>query len=593
MADEEQPKTLEVVPANKAAELTEMDLHRHELSYFRGVPASDPVNKMYAIATAIREAAYIPPVARGNTGSIFFMIMRGHELGIPWTVSVGGGLYPIARKGRDGEEDTIRLGIEGHVALSLLLNKGFKCKVLQSDEKIAEWWLQRPDASFEFQDSFTIEEARTLDLLKKPNWKYPKDMLRWRALMRVARIVSADLLGGMHLPDEIELEADLNGNYSLPAPSEPENRFTVGRKPAPGSDAEFSQAARSAASADEHNAMLAMQKGETKPAPVETPQPKEETPEVKPTPKASSPETAKPASPNAGPKACGCVAPACMMLEDGKITAGRFCREGRTLGASTEPIAEPVAQSPSQQVVPDDPATTLRKQVIGMLTAMTDNYSEHPPKTVMSKFNNFFRGALGVKDLPKDPQTFQGLIPALKAAITSDKDAFWKDPTGAGRIEAEDRKFIAEKLTAWKWNVALMPLILKVKYFFLVTGVDVCDYIEKSHELTKVAPAAAEAFLKMAAISREAYRVKPIAKWSKLGYDELLQHMQEKMEKPIEQFTEKELVGLIKIGESTMAEETNKDKAPAPPVTKPEVGPVSGQTTAEPEQGGLPWDTEA
>lgn len=213
------------------------DLHRHEMSYFRGVMPSDPMNKMWAFAQAIKDSSFVPTAAKGDAGSVFLMINRAAEMGLNWTVAVNGGLYPIPKYNDDGTV-SIRLGIEGHAALSLLLGRKFKCEILQSDEKVAEWRITRPDDSFSFSDSFTITEANNLGLLKKKNWAYPKDMLRWRAFMRVARIVAADVLGGVYLPEELEavdMESTPSGwkaaNADKSQEQHLEEMYTVGRKP--------------------------------------------------------------------------------------------------------------------------------------------------------------------------------------------------------------------------------------------------------------------------------------------------------------------------------------------------------------------------
>lgn len=212
--EEEESKTEQQL-VKVPGQLTEMDLHKHELSYFRGVAPNDPMNKMYGFAVGVCNCSFIPPAARGDAGAVFFMVSRSQELGLPWTQGITQ-LYPLKKKGEDGT-DTIRLGMEGSAALALLFSKKFKCKVIHSDNQKAEWWIERPDGSMEFQDSFTIEEAEALGLTRKPNWKYPKDMLRWRALMRTGRIVGADVLGGLYLPEELEsidMEQNGQGTYT-------------------------------------------------------------------------------------------------------------------------------------------------------------------------------------------------------------------------------------------------------------------------------------------------------------------------------------------------------------------------------------------
>ena len=191
-------------------------------TYFRGVPPEDKLNRMYGFSKAIANATFISPVIRGDVASTFFLVNMGEDMGLQWTHALRS-LYPLKKAGRDGGPDQITVGIQGDVALALLLSKKFKVKITESTEEKATVWMARPDGSMEFEDSMTIQEARALGLTTKNNWKYPKDMLRWRALMRVARLVAADVLGGLYLPDEIESIEDAP---SSPRP-EPPNPYYV------------------------------------------------------------------------------------------------------------------------------------------------------------------------------------------------------------------------------------------------------------------------------------------------------------------------------------------------------------------------------
>lgn len=190
---EQQTHGAELVPAPPK----EMDYsQREQQSYFRGVAPSDPINKMMGVAVALKDAVFITDAARGNASSVFFLLSMAQEMGLAWTHGLRS-IY-LTKGGKPG--------LQGDVVLALLLSKGFKVKFTKSTKDEASCWIKRPgEDGMEFEDSFTIDDAKTAKLAGKDNWQmYPKDLLRWRALMRTARIVAADVIGGIYLPEELE-----------------------------------------------------------------------------------------------------------------------------------------------------------------------------------------------------------------------------------------------------------------------------------------------------------------------------------------------------------------------------------------------------
>ena len=66
--------------------------------------------------------------------------------------------------------------------------------------------------SYSITQSFTVEDAKRADLLKKSNWKsYPDDMLQWRAMAKALRLGFADVVGGLYTPDELGLTTNQFG----------------------------------------------------------------------------------------------------------------------------------------------------------------------------------------------------------------------------------------------------------------------------------------------------------------------------------------------------------------------------------------------
>lgn len=229
--------TKEVVRAATTEVATQQDVSNK--TWFRGVPPDHVLNRMYGFSKAICHAAFISPVVRGDEASVFYMVSMAEDLGIQWTHGLRS-IYPLVKRGKDGDGDQIRAGIQGDIVLALLLKNKFKVTIRESTDEIATVWMERPDKTMEFQDSFTFIEAQKLGLTGKPNWGYKKDMLRWRAIMRVGRLVAADLIGGLHLADELEdLPAERgdnsNGAFREQAEKnqENENPFVVNQRQAP------------------------------------------------------------------------------------------------------------------------------------------------------------------------------------------------------------------------------------------------------------------------------------------------------------------------------------------------------------------------
>lgn len=548
-----------------------------------GLPTPGALNMLAVFCKSMIGTPFLPRsfADKGNpAGTLLAVVLTGHEMGFSPMQAIRS--YWLSPDGR--------LGMYADAMMAAMLAKGFQANWERLDNEGAVLLMKRPHAP-DYRSEFTIEDAKRAGIFQKDKsvWpKYPKAMCKARVIGDTFRTLAPDLGGGqMYTKEEIiDLEPSESGEYGV-LDAEPTPTYAVGRKTAPGSDAEFTAAGKAAAGKQtDPPAADSSHVGQT-PEPDATKKPATSD-------SASSIEGEKqevaPAK-TLEPKKCACVDGNCQFLSDGAAPEGRFCREGRDkapadpapeiapVSGATEPTGSGAAHAPKPELVPDSPDQAKRKKLMEELTALTDHFPEVSPKTVNSKYNSFFRGVLDVQTLPKDPDVYFDLLPALRAAIAADKKALWSDPTGAGRIEAADRKFIAEKIAEWKWTHAMLPVVLRLKYFFGVnggTGHEVCEYIGV-HELQKVSVADAEAFLRMAAVSREVYRIKDLAKKADVGYAVILDNMQEKMDKPIDQFTEKEFIGLLEIGEKAMADK---------PAESSHVGHGAG------EQEALPWNTE-
>ena len=136
------------------------------------------------------------------------IMLKGHELGIGLTaafefIDVIDGKPSIKPKG----------------AIALIQQSGELAEMRISEGQdaaghpnVCTVWMKRKNG-FEFEASFTIEDAKRAQLIKANGaWeKYPANMLRWRAIGYVADIVFPDVIGGMYRPEELGAIVDVDG----------------------------------------------------------------------------------------------------------------------------------------------------------------------------------------------------------------------------------------------------------------------------------------------------------------------------------------------------------------------------------------------
>jgi hypothetical protein len=180
-----------------------------------GTMPSQTLAKMWAFAEKIKDAKFINATIRGDKASVFYLIAKGHEMGAKWTHAVQS-LYMTP----DG-----KAGIQGDLALAVLLSKGFRIFWPVQDEKRGVCQIGRPQCSCPYDPAakkitcicgnsqemeVTLEQmekmgfSKTKDGHVKFAWKDSKNMLRWRSFAYAYRIYAADVLGGIYLMEEIQ-----------------------------------------------------------------------------------------------------------------------------------------------------------------------------------------------------------------------------------------------------------------------------------------------------------------------------------------------------------------------------------------------------
>lgn len=139
----------------------------------------------------------------------FTVAMKGNELGFT-------PMYALEHLSVINGKPTIG----GQAMLMLILSRGGPGTVcdlvtpVEDELKYGEWEMQRPGRPAR-RFKFTMEDAKRAEVLGNTGWKkYPRAMLRWRALAEGARIIFPDIIAGLYLHEEMGAVVDESGNFS-------------------------------------------------------------------------------------------------------------------------------------------------------------------------------------------------------------------------------------------------------------------------------------------------------------------------------------------------------------------------------------------
>jgi hypothetical protein len=165
------------------------------------------------VADGILKSNFAPKGLKDVT-DVVLVLMTGQELGLSYAQSLRM-LYVV-----NGRPTLAADAMAAVVKRFCAQRGGGFLRVVEQTAKACTVEYQRHDEPAPSTVQFTIEDARTANLLGKDIWKqYPQDMLRARALSRACRTGWPDVLGGVYDPDELAPAVETTYRVSTPQPA--------------------------------------------------------------------------------------------------------------------------------------------------------------------------------------------------------------------------------------------------------------------------------------------------------------------------------------------------------------------------------------
>jgi hypothetical protein len=147
---------------------------------------------MMAQADVLAKSGLLPAEVKSAPAALAIML-TGRELGIP-PMQAFRSIYIVKGK------PTLSAQLMG----ALILRAGHAYRVIESTDARCVIEFRRRGQDHVYRHEFTIEDAKTAQLLGNTTWKaYPKAMLFSRCMSAGARVAMPDVLAGMYTPEEL------------------------------------------------------------------------------------------------------------------------------------------------------------------------------------------------------------------------------------------------------------------------------------------------------------------------------------------------------------------------------------------------------
>ena len=182
--------------ADTRAPGTEIDLHRPHAQ-----PSAIPAKIAYARALA--ESGLLPDSYRRQPANILWAVEYGEMLGLS-TMAAITGVHVLKGK------PTASAGLIS----ALVRRAGHKLRVRGDAQSATCQIIRSDDPKYTFEVTFTLDDAKTAELLDKDNWKhFGPSMLKARAITQCARDACEEALFGLHYtPEELGANVDEDGD---------------------------------------------------------------------------------------------------------------------------------------------------------------------------------------------------------------------------------------------------------------------------------------------------------------------------------------------------------------------------------------------
>jgi hypothetical protein len=209
-------ETARVVPNGTTPGQHPLTNHREEHVTLSRFDPSDLMPRSWSeareLSSFLCKAGMLPDHLRGNEANVFLTILAGLELGISPLVACRE-IYFV--KGRPNISSRLKVAMVRSSPVCRdyeEVESTVKKAVVRGRRVGQERWTVK---------EFTIEDAKTAELLGNDNWrKYPKDMLLHRANGRLCDDLWQDVTRGMRSKEEVDDEREVAGERILP-PDDP------------------------------------------------------------------------------------------------------------------------------------------------------------------------------------------------------------------------------------------------------------------------------------------------------------------------------------------------------------------------------------
>jgi len=150
------------------------------------------------IAEQVANTDFVKSGLRGNVPAIFACLMYGNEVGVGPMMSLNHISVIEGRPTMSAELQRALIEAAGH-ELDFRETNATRCVIAGRRAGSQRWT----------EVTWTIDDAKRANLAGRPNWqRYPAEMLAARASARLARLIFADVIGGLAATEELEGSPD-------------------------------------------------------------------------------------------------------------------------------------------------------------------------------------------------------------------------------------------------------------------------------------------------------------------------------------------------------------------------------------------------